>query len=569
MSIAEQQQVLRCVGELKIDNGGTINKELRGALTFVDQGKNYAQLRVYAFSGMGELTLDCVNVTQGFNVRTNQNQGSSYMQGQGEPFAMQVLGEQTRLKALRVASTRTTLNPQYGTSLVDITRTSTEDSFQTTKLDYPISGCSQTKFKTGEGVFQYVGSSESTSFWMGYRAPTGLTSSSVNHGEFGINYNGTYTPCMKLYQNGNINIPAKLSVNTIEAVTYQNLPPFNPADIAPITLDDPRVGINNPTPVTTLDVVDPSPGVFLGKTIVGKFTKPDCSDGEKTGIQFGKNDTESAYLYYSTEANGELITISDPNQRRLTLNHQQSKVFSNFDVNGELSISSGAYWILSNIDNNGTQYQLLSNSALGPSILSSSLTSVGTLTSLSVEGNITQSSGATTVKALTADQVTSTTGLFNCTGTSIKLDTSLGKTFTPTVVFTPVAAANSFIIQNLTSLTLGTGVFMVNGFLDTRADTPVTLPDGIAWGIQESANGMSSYGGFRANSGFSKARKNKSQVVINNDGGRFFNDNMSIIVNNVGTTVVPSFTVYLNALHWTNGVSFTYNQAYLFATRIG
>jgi hypothetical protein len=406
-------QVLRCTGELRIDNGGEINKELRGTLRFVDNNTTYGQLRVYGFSGFGELVLDSVNVSQGFNVRTQTIQGGSYLGGSNEPYALQVINLQTKMRNLQVADYKSQYNQQTGQNIFIVQRSSTEDSYSTTQKNFTIGGFSQQQFKVGEGVFQYTGCTDRYSSWFGFRSVAGSGFSNANYGVMGVAYDGTLAEAIRMKSDGSVECPVKISAPIIEGTSIVGV------DFLPLTLEkiDGHVGINQLNPTEALDVVG---NVKVSNQITASTIYADT------------------YLNYPIQ---DLSPITlDPINDRVGINKttptEALDVIGNATVSGTLSVGAGAStadqttllklnssrpWIFKT-QNDGKDIALQAmtdgkyfyfNDTAGAPIASFLAKSTNTPpnavfidTTLFMRGNLAQLSGATSLKALTATTVT-------------------------------------------------------------------------------------------------------------------------------------------------------------------
>ena len=148
-----------------------------------------------------------------------------------------------------------------------------------------------------------------------------------------------------------------------------------------------------------------------------------------------------------------------------------------FDTGGLNLVSGDTYEI------NGTS--VLSNNTLGSGVTASSLTSVGTLAGLTLGGNLTQTSGTTTLLHTTIDGTSTTTGnaLFQGTitgqgniiqtnGTSTLLDTTIagsattsGLTVNGTTLFQPLSDNTSFL--NVLDADGGTPIININSTVES------------------------------------------------------------------------------------------------------
>lgn len=205
---------------------------------------------------------------------------------------------------------------------------------------------------------------------------------------------------------GNVNVGGTMTAHKVHALIYENLPPVDPADLLPLTLDktNHRVGINNFTPTCPLDIVDIRPEIFLGKTDVAKFIKPVATQGEEIGISFGSG-TPNGTAYMRARNNfgvdrGILFGVEEiTDHHLLRLQESLSTLYTSLWVTGEIVANNGGYWAFIQRQSN-VNYNLLGREELGPSVIRSSLTSVGTLTSLAVSGNLTVDTSTLVVDAV-------------------------------------------------------------------------------------------------------------------------------------------------------------------------
>lgn len=264
MSTSTANQILSCLGQLKVDIGTSQNVPSQGAVKFVGKLVNkeveYAAMKVYGFAGFGYLLLESLptNLQQGFAIRTLASQGGSEVQGGGEPYVLQAIGDQVKMKSVLISTVKSNANPQTGQIVLTCQRSSTEDS-PTLYFSHGLE-ISQSSYKNGEGLFMGVGGSGIYAYY-GMKSPLGSASSSLNLGSMGMKNGNNYSEVMTFDSNKIITMPGTLNVESINATTYGNLPAFDPL---PITLDktNNRVGINQISPTQALDVV--GNGVFSG-----------------------------------------------------------------------------------------------------------------------------------------------------------------------------------------------------------------------------------------------------------------------------------------------------------------
>jgi len=202
----------------------------------------------------------------------------------------------------------------------------------------------------------------------------------------------------------NANVGGTLTAGTVSATTYLNLPPVAPSQLLPLTLDktNHRVGINNVTPTCPLDIVDTGPEIFLGKTNVARFLKPAATVTEEIGILFGTGtDSGTAYIRAINDfgvKRGVQIGLLDPGRNNLLTVGDTLSTFTSFVKGYQFIADTASLWALVHRVN-GVDYNLIGKDGLGDSVKASQLTSVGTLTSLAVSGNLTVDTSTLVVDA--------------------------------------------------------------------------------------------------------------------------------------------------------------------------
>lgn len=257
MSTSAANQILTCQGQLKVDIGVSQNAPSQGAVKFVGKVINteteFAAMKVYGSSGFGFLLLEALNskLQQGFAIRTNAIQGGSEVSGGGEPYIFRAYNEVVEMKNVLITNLKSSANQQTGQTILTVNRSSTEDS-STIFFSHALA-LTQGAYKAGEGLFLGVGGSNIYAYY-GMTSPTGSASSSSNRGSLGMKIGNAYTESISFASDQSVNMPGTLTVNTINATNYIGFPTFNPL---PITLDQTnnRVGINSTTPTEALDVV--------------------------------------------------------------------------------------------------------------------------------------------------------------------------------------------------------------------------------------------------------------------------------------------------------------------------
>lgn len=254
-------QRFRVDGELQIDTSAGY-KESNGLISFIGPFKQkLGQIRAYGFGSFNTLLMDASNCLAGFEVRTTTNQGSaSLISGKEDQMPLSVSGDETKIKQLNVTQDQTQYRNQFfGGALFRLTKANTTAA---STLANSLIDVVQNQFKVGESIqFNFgAGTFSGTSVWS-YTQPTSTSSSAVdNYASLSFRRNGTLLENMRMLSDGQVLFPKNvegqgtIKAVTIQATNYVGLPAvsFSPLTLSP---SDGRVGINNPLPQYSLDVI--------------------------------------------------------------------------------------------------------------------------------------------------------------------------------------------------------------------------------------------------------------------------------------------------------------------------
>jgi hypothetical protein len=320
------QQTMRVPGEIQIISTAAY-RALSGKVTFLGPlDREYGQLRVFGESGRYTLLLDSSGTPDGMAIRTTTDEGSSLINGKSKPYAFIAKQGYCQTPQIRVSDDAwpSTVPYQIGQEPLAVSRAGTKDTTQTSTN---IASFYQQNWKTGGEIIRVVlGGNQYVGFgcW-GFFTPTSSPTDSNRYTFFGINNGSTDLQSIKILSNGDVTMLNRLTVPTISATTYENLPAVPPAQLLPLTLDktNNRVGINQTNPVQALDVV--GNGHFTGTLdignlavqnsviVVGDATFDGVVDarqdvnitknlhvlGDTTLFRLGVVDSVSAYKYFS------------------------------------------------------------------------------------------------------------------------------------------------------------------------------------------------------------------------------------------------------------------------------
>lgn len=104
---------------------------------------------------------------------------------------------------------------------------------------------------------------------------------------------------------GDTNVSGTLTANTVSATTYIGLPPLNPSDLSPITLDtvNGRVGINEGVPTQALEV--------YGNVLVSAGVRAGQLISTSNGVSF-ENPGSGTYCFIKSETGSPQSVITAP-----------------------------------------------------------------------------------------------------------------------------------------------------------------------------------------------------------------------------------------------------------------
>jgi hypothetical protein len=419
----------------------------------------------------------------------------------------------------------------YGYPNLEVYRQDTRDAFSLLNV---IADFNQGTWKANEEMAISLGFGRfgGACYW-GYTSPNGTNSTTGNTAYIGMypSFN-TLRKNLVFSQNGNTSTSYDFSArnitssetgtfNTVSATTYLNLPPVPSSQLLPLTLDaaQGRVGINKTDPQYALDVN--GTGFFSGEVISYGGLKSDYAELGSVLIQLGATidlglklrsipeAVKSKMLYYDTTS--ELVSFADvpvTDVTPITLDKVNNRVGINnaspaytLDVTGTVN-SSGAITAPS-----------VSASTLTGTLATAAqpnVTSVGTLTSLTVTGDVAIDSSTLRVDS-TNNRVgvnnASPTQALDVTGNALVSGTSTASGFIATTypvtntlavgynfglgLSANVASGARATTQTLLSISLpGPGIYQVNVTLviiaASGATADVTIPN-LQFGIANTA----------------------------------------------------------------------------------
>lgn len=349
------QQKMKITGELQID-GSSGYKSSSALINFIGttgvSPVDLSQIRCFGFGGQYTLLLDASGANGGTAIRANVNEGDSYYlpTAKGDQYSLFVASNtgETKIKRLAVQVDSTSFANRFdGNPPLRVSKPNTSLS---STLSNSICTFTQDTWKIGETSNVVLGSTYSGGSVWSYTTPTTSSLSSLdNYGSLSTRRNGTDVTNMKMFPDGSVTIPTKLTATTISATTYENLPPVPPSDLLPITLDKihNRVGISTTSPQFDLDVNgDVRCDLFQANDIVISSTVPGTGlevSGEVSFPTLSKVTHPSVLSYDSTtgkvdymDAVTDLTPITlDPAQNRVGI--RTATPTTALDVNGTVS----------------------------------------------------------------------------------------------------------------------------------------------------------------------------------------------------------------------------------------
>lgn len=396
-SVNPANQYFRVTGDLQIQSPSLYNSN-NALISFRgDFNAKLGQIRAFGFGGGITLLLDSSECYGGLAIRSSSSQGDAYfLNGQGDQYAFECTREGiTTIKRLDVALKATAYAQDFdGTSIFRVNK---QNTVLTSSLTNSLAEFTINSMRANEHLQILVGNNPYGGCAVyGYEmGNTTSASSNLNTSYLGMKSNNVLNTNIRMYTNGNVDINGTLKLGTLDAQT------ITPASVLPLTLDkaNNRVGVNTITPIYPLDITGDcnlSAGSKFridGVDITPNLT-PLTLDG--TNNRVGVNQTTPAYpLDIAGDCNlsaGSKFRINGvditPNLTPLTLDSTNNRVGINYatplyalDVVGDCNIqtasASPARYRIQDID-------VLTSTTLGSSVVNSSLTNVGTLSSLTV-----------------------------------------------------------------------------------------------------------------------------------------------------------------------------------------
>lgn len=314
----DSNQILRVPGELQIDSSAGY-KTSSGLISFIGQfDQKLGQIRAYGYGAFNSLLVDGSDCGSGIQFRSNKTQGDSLIDGQSDQFPLRIETNTTKARFLKVGEDQTAFYNQHNAAtLLEVTRANTNN---TTVLTNTLARFNQIQMKAGETFQVELGPSSfgGTSLWSWTQGSSTSSSATDNYASLKMMRSGTMYENIRLLPNGNVSIPNRVDVGTVNATTYLNLPPVvvPASELVPITLDktNNRVGINKTTPTEALDVT--------GNALVS---------GTLTA------NTVSATTYLNLPVTDVLPLTLDKTNNRVGVNNTSPS--SDLDVTGSASVS--------------------------------------------------------------------------------------------------------------------------------------------------------------------------------------------------------------------------------------
>jgi len=248
-------QIFRVTGDLQVQSPSFYNSS-NALISFRgDFGTKLGQIRAFGFQGGITLLLDSAECIGGLCVRSNTSQGDPFYleNAKNDQYALQTTttGE-TTLKRLYVELKSTQFASSFdGTSIFKVIKPNTSLA---SSLINSLAELYINSMRANEHVQVLMGNStfNGCCVWGYQMGNTTSPSSNLNTSYFAMRSSGNVTTTnIRMYTNGDVDIPTKLKVGTIEATNYLGL------SLSPLTLDAANgyVGINNSTPTDGLSVL--------------------------------------------------------------------------------------------------------------------------------------------------------------------------------------------------------------------------------------------------------------------------------------------------------------------------
>lgn len=338
-SVNPANQFFRVTGDLQIQSPSLYNSS-NALISFRgDFNTKLGQIRAFGFGGGITLLLDSSECYGGLCIRSNAAQGDAYfLSGQGDQYAFECTREGLTTIKRLDVALKATAYAQEFDGN-SIFRVNKQNTILTSSLTNALADFTINSMRANEHLQILVGNNTFSGCAVyGYQMGNTTTASS--------NLNTSYLG-MKSNNVLNTNIRmytnGNVDINGTLKVGILDAGTVTPASVLPLTLDKVNgyVGINNAFPTDALSVIGTVS--LMGQTTI------------ETGLQIVDGFID--------------MSATDPG------------VIPEYKINGN---------------------SVLSSSELGPGVLTSSLTSVGTLTSLAVQNNINSVSGEYQINSIRA-----------------------------------------------------------------------------------------------------------------------------------------------------------------------
>lgn len=360
MSDASQQ--VRIQGRLIVDTDMSSNDQNKGSIYFANKanGDFLGGMRFFG-TPQAKLIIDASGGANGVAVRATKDEGLTSMGGTGKAYGFQVTATSTEVSTqLNIADSSVFQQGlESGLSLLRVTRigTTNADSLLNPFYRY-VAKFYQTNMKTNETCYVSFGNPN-------FLLLLGWNNETVKKRFIAVSSSEYSEPikALEFDSTGGLNVPVKLTATTIEATNWIGLPPAPTPDLTPITLDNinNRVGINHPSPTHTLQVG--------GDVQV---------DG---GLAASTLDATS----------GTIHSLNASSIPPLSLDSTNHRVGINITPTEALHVSGNGLFTGTIQTNQNYRIQnnaVLTATTLGSGVVNSSLTSVGVLNGVTVNGNI-------------------------------------------------------------------------------------------------------------------------------------------------------------------------------------
>ncbi len=384
-------QKLIVQGELQVITEINSNFNTNGKITFLlpDGTTQFGQIRSTGVYPFGNLFIDSSGMSQGVVFKTDATQGSPSLGGYGNPYTTQItplgmFGQYLSLTqgAQKANSVGTIIQITDGTVLIKGERYSTAIN---TNPDFStdISWLYQRYFKPYENIHMAVGAYSGEKSVFGFSTTTGDPTYDP-FGYVGLSWGTPQTVRKALIWDKSRNLFAQNNLTVIGTVTASAYIGLPLPSFLPITLDPPnnRVGINKLTPTEALDVSGNilASGSVTGNTLVGTVSTAAQPNITSVGTlsSLGVTGTMTAGTVSATT----YVGLPATNVLPITLDTVNNRVGVN------KTVPTQALEVTGNILASGS---VTGNTLVGTltTAAQTNVTSLGTLSALTVTGDVT------------------------------------------------------------------------------------------------------------------------------------------------------------------------------------